>query len=149
MERINPLGPDVSDNWHTNLGIVAGGKDSKGRPLRATPGAENSPVLETLSSLAEVEPTTLARGATPELRFDLTRQERKQAGWPWISVTRPGFAGHGGEIDLSQFSFAGRHEENSQYVLDVGTEALAPGAYTFLIIYGEGKALLAPIQLTP
>ena len=149
MERIDPLGPDVSSNWHTNLGIVAGGKDADGQLLRATPRSENSPALESLSAYAAVEPTSIQRGETAKVSFALTRQDRRYTGWPWISVSRPGFAGVGGSVDLSQYSFAGQHTSSSEYTLDIGTTDLAPGAYTFLIIYGEGDALLVPIHLTP
>jgi len=149
MERIDPLGPDISENWHTNLGVVAGGQDANGRPLRATPGGENSPVLEDLDLFAEIEPTTFRRGSALQVSFDLSRQDRRNTGWPWINVSRPGFAGQGGAADLSRYSFAGQHESGGKYVLDIGTDSLAPGAYTFLIIYGEGEALLVPIIVTP
>ena len=36
MERTDPLGPDVAENWHTNLGITVSGLDASGRPLVAT-----------------------------------------------------------------------------------------------------------------
>ena len=149
MERIDPLGPDTSKNWQTNMGIVIGGQDAKGRPLRATPGAVNSPVLERLEAYAGIVPSSLRIGQTPRVSFALTRQARKTTGWPWISVSRPGFAGQGGSIDLSRYSFAGRHESGNQYVLDIGTDNLAPGSYVFWIIYGEGEALLVPIIVTP
>jgi len=149
MERIDPLGPDVLGNWHTNLGIVTGGRDKSGRPLRATPGGHNSPDLENLELYTEVVPTTVQKGEVPQVSFDLSRQDRRNTGWPWISVTRPGFTCQGGSTDLSRYSFAGRHESGGKYVLDIGTANLAPGAYTFLIIYGEGEAILVPIAVTP
>ena len=149
MERTDPLAPDVSENWHTNLGIVSGGTDADGRPLRATPGAENSPVLEGLDEYGQIEPTAVIRGVVPQLRFDLTRQDRRETGWPWISVTRPGFAGEGGTLDVTRFSFAGRHEGSNEYVLDIRTENLSFGSYTFLIIHGDGQGLLVPLIVTP
>ncbi|MGB2984146.1 MAG: hypothetical protein WBC63_09880, partial [Candidatus Bipolaricaulia bacterium] len=149
MERIDPLGPDVAENWHTNMGIVIHGDDADGRPLRATPGATNSPVLENLEIFADVEPTTIRSGETPQVRFDLSRQDRRNTGWPWINVSRPGFAGQGGAADLSRYSFAGQHDNGDEYVLDIGTDGLAPGSYVFWIIYGEGEALLVPIIVTP
>jgi len=85
----------------------------------------------------------------PSVRFDLSRQQRRTTGWPWISVNRPGFAGEGGSIDLSRYSFAGQHEGNAAYVLDIGTDTLSPGLYNFLVIYGEGEAVLLPILVTP
>jgi len=149
MERIDPLGPDISSNWQTNLGIVAGGHDANGRLLRATPGAENSPSLESLPTYAGLEATTVRQGEMPSLRFDLSRQQRRTTGWPWISVSRPGFAGEGGSIDLSRYSFAGQHEGDQGYILDIGTDTLSPGLYNFLVIHGEGEAVLLPILITP
>ncbi len=149
MERIDPLRPDVSTNWHTNLGIVAGGEDAFGRPLRATPAGQNSPVLDWITEHTEIDPMAVKRGETPQLRFALSRQDRRETGWPWIHVTRPGFAGQGGAIDPTRLSFAGQHEGTDEYVLDIGTGDLSLGAYSFLIIYGEGKGLLLPILVTP
>jgi hypothetical protein len=148
MERIDPLGPDVSENWHTNMGVVIGGEDAKGRPLRGTPGAANSPDLERLEAYAGIEPVSLRIGSTPEVSFSLSRKDRKTTGWPWISVSRPGFAGTGGTADLSRYSFSGRHVDGDRYVLDIGTSGLAPGSYFFWIVYGEGEALLVPVNLT-
>jgi len=149
MERIDPLGPDISENWQTNLGIVIGGEDAGGRPLRATPGAANSPALEALATYEAIVPATLQIGETPRLSFALSRQDRKATGWPWIHVARPGLAGQGGPIDLSRFSFAGQHESGNQYTLEVGTTNLTPGSYVFWVIYAEGEALLLRINLTP
>jgi hypothetical protein len=149
MERVDPLGPDAADNWRTNLGVVARGQDASGRPLRGTPGSANSPDLERLESYAEIESAAVRRGETLQLEFALSKQDRRSTGWPWISVSRPGFAGQGGSVDLSQYSFAGQQGGGDLYLLDIGTEDLAPGAYTFLVIYGEGEALFLPILLTP
>ena len=149
MERVDPLGPDVTENWHTNPGVVIRGNDADGRPLRATPGAANSPVLEDLEAYANLEPATVQAGALPHVSFTLTREDRRTGGWPWISVSRPGFAGQGGASSMTEYSFAGRYESGETYVLEVGTESLAPGTYFFWVIYGEGEALLIPITVAP
>jgi len=42
MERINPAGPDVPENWGTNNGIIRNGTDACGNPVLGTPKALNS-----------------------------------------------------------------------------------------------------------
>lgn len=73
-------------------------------------------------------------------------------GWPWVSVIRPAsvdLTGAGGDTDLGVYSFSGHYESSDQYVLDIGTQGLPPGEYNFWIVFGEGKALLVPIIVTP
>jgi hypothetical protein len=152
MERIDPLGPDTTDNWHTNMGIVTHGVDAKNRPVTATPGASNSPVLESLGLFADIEPAAVRSGEALRVGFSLPRQSRRTTGWPWVSVIRPGSAdraGAGGSTDLSVYSFSGHYESSDRYVLDIGTQSLPPGEYSFWIVFGEGKALLVPIIVTP
>ncbi len=151
MERIDPLAADTARNWHTNAGIVTHGEDAKGHLLRATPGGPNSPVFESLAAYAEIEAATIRAGATLSVDFQLPRQDRRTTGWPWISVTRPGFvsgAGAGGSADLAGYSFSGRYEGEDRYVLDIGTRNLPPGTYVFWITYGQGKAMLVPVLVT-
>ncbi len=148
MERVDPLRGDVAGNWHTNAGILIHGEDAKGRLLRATPGGSNSPVFESLPSYGVLTPVTVRSGEILNVDFLLSRQDRRTTGWPWISVSRPGFVGAGGAADLTGYSFAGRHESGDRYVLDIGTRDLPPGTYVFWITYGQGKAVLVPIILT-
>lgn len=57
MERVDPTGSDVPENWCSNDGIIRCGCDADGESLNATPGAKNSatiiaetvPVVEVLS----------------------------------------------------------------------------------------------------
>ncbi|MCS7287412.1 MAG: lamin tail domain-containing protein [Anaerolineae bacterium] len=42
MERFNPAGPDISDNWRTNNGVIRNGIDACGYPISGTPKALNS-----------------------------------------------------------------------------------------------------------
>jgi len=152
MERIDPLGPDTADNWHTNTGIVTRGLDEKGRPVTGTAGAPNSPALGNLAELAGIEPAAVRAGETVVVNFPLPRAERRKTGWPWVSVDRPGFgdlAGGGGGLDMSVYSFSGHYENGDTYVLDIGTANLSPGRHIFWIVFGEGKALLVPIIVTP
>jgi len=152
MERTTPLRPDTADNWHTNTGIVTRGLDEKGRPVTGTAGAPNSPALASLEELAGIEPATVRAGETVKVDFPLPRQERRETGWPWVSVDRPGFgklAGGGGGLDMSVYSFSGRYEDGETYALDIDTSNLAPGRHIFWIVFGQGKALLVPIVVTP
>ena len=152
MERIDPLGPDTAENWNTNTGIVIHGTDARSQLLRATPSEANAPVLESLAAYAEIEPTTALLGETLKAGFSLPRQDRRKSGWPWLNVTRPGFTGlvgAGGAADLTRYSFSGRYQSGDDYVLEIETANLTPGSYVFWIIYGQGKAILVPVVVTP
>jgi len=152
MERIDALGEDVAVNWNTNMGLVIHGEDARDRPLRATAGEPNSPVIEAIQANAGIAPAMIRSGEALKVDFTLPRQERKTTGWPWISISRPGFtgvAGTGGSSDVAGYSFSGGYEGGEQYALDIGTENLPPGSYTFWIIYGNGEAVLLPIIVTP
>jgi len=152
MERVDALGEDVAVNWNTNMGLVIHGEDARDRPLRATAGESNSPRIEQLQANAEIPPATVRAGEALQIDFTLPRQERKATGWPWISITRPGFtgvAGTGGATDVAAYSFSGGYKGGEKYGLDIGTENLPPGSYTFWIIYGDGEAILLPIIVVP
>jgi hypothetical protein len=152
MERVDPLGPDVSDNWSTNMGVVTRGEDAQKHPLRATPGTLNAPQLETLYRQTRMEPVPLRAGGPLAVSFSLAREDRKTTGWPWIITTRPGFdlaAGAGGGLELSTCSFSGRAKVGDEYALDIGTGSATPGVHLFWIVYGEGQALLMPVLITP
>ena len=148
MERLDPLAADTAGNWHTNEGIVTHGADANGHLLRGTPGGLNSPAFERLERYAEIEPMSVRAGELLHVDFLLPRQDRRTTGWPWISVSRPGFvgaAGAGGTTNLAGYSFSGRYDGTDRYVLDIGTQNLPPGTYVFWITYGQGRAALVPI----
>jgi hypothetical protein len=152
MERVNPFGPDVAENWSTNAGVITRGEDAQRRPLRATPGAGNSPRLETLYQLAGAEPVVLRAGGPLAVSFSLSRGDRKTTGWPWVVSTRPGLdlaAGEGGGLDVSTCSFSGQARPGNEYVLDIRTGGTSPGVVLFWIVYGKGEALLVPVRITP
>ncbi len=152
MERVDPLGPDVAENWSTNMGVVTRGEDAQKHPLRATPGAPNSPELEALYEQTGMEPVALRAGAPLAVSFSLSRENRRTTGWPWIITTRPGLdlaAGAGGGLGLSASTFSGHAKAGDEYVLDIGTGGVTPGVHLFWIVYGEGQALLMPVLITP
>jgi len=152
MERVDPYGADVAENWSTNAGVVTRGVDAQKRPLYGTPGTRNSPRLETLYERAGTKPLTLRAGGPLAVSFGLSRADRKTTGWPWIVTTRPGLdlaAGAGGSLDSLACSFSGRAKSSDEYVLDIGTSGAAPGVFVFWIVYGKGEALLVPVRIAP
>ena len=152
MERVDPLGPDVADNWGTNMGVVTRGEDAQRHPLRATPGAPNSPQLAVLYQQTGEQPVALRAGAPLGVSFSLSTEDRRASGWPWVITTRPGLAlavGGGGSLDPSTVNFAGHSKAGDAYTLDIQTSRAAPGVHVFWIVYGKGKALLIPVLITP
>ncbi len=152
MERIDPLGPDVVDNWGTNMGVVTRGQDAQRHPLRATPGAPNAPLLEALYEATGETPVALRAGSPLGVSLSLSREDRKTAGWPWIIETQPGLdlaTGEGGSLEQSGCSFSGRAKTGDEYALDIGTAGAPPGVHLFWIVYGRGEALLMPVVITP
>ncbi|MBU1048687.1 tandem-95 repeat protein [Candidatus Bipolaricaulota bacterium] len=152
MERIDPLKPDNADNWQTNFGLVIAGDDSAGHPLRATPGITNSPDLGRIQAITSVVPASVRAGEILHADFSLTRQDRRVAGWPWISVVRPGFTGSsgaGGAEDYTAYAFSGSYKSDDHYALEIGTGSLSTGSYSFWIIYGSGQAVYMPVIVSP
>ncbi len=45
MERIDPAGPDLADNWASNNGLITCGHDTAGKPINGTPRAKNSATI--------------------------------------------------------------------------------------------------------
>jgi len=150
MERTDPLGPDVAENWHTNLGIITYGLDAQERPLVATAETMNSDVLDELA--ADLTPVKTRAGARLEVGLDIPQEARRAFGWPWTRVTRPELrAAGGGGVEPSAeagYSFSGRYA-NDLYWLGIDTSNLSSGRYNFWIIYGEGKVVLVPITVLP
>ena len=111
----------------------------------------DSTVLEELALSADIQPTETHAGAPLEVGLELSEEDRKSRGWPWIRVTRPALVesadGGAAEID-SGYSFSGRCA-NGLYWLGIDTGDLPPGRYNFWIVYGEGKTLLVPILVLP
>lgn len=151
MERIDPLGPDVPENWSTNVGVVAFGQDAQKHPLRATPGALNAPSLEALYAELSATPVQVAAGEPLVMSFTLSRETRRATGWPWIVATRPGLAnvaGAGGET--SSCAFSGQSQSGTDaYRLEISTGDAAPGMHAFWVAYGAGKGILMPVLITP
>jgi len=152
MERTDPLGPDTADNWHTNLGIISYGEDADRNPLIATADAPNSDRLDQLLLDPDVPPAKTRAGARLEVGLEVTQQERRAYGWPWVRVTQPEIvasAGGGGAVAQGAgFTFAGRYT-NGVYWLGIDTAKLLPGRYNVWVVYGGGKTVLVPIEVLP
>ncbi|MEA3239757.1 MAG: lamin tail domain-containing protein, partial [Candidatus Bipolaricaulota bacterium] len=152
MERTDPLRPDTADNWHTNLGIITWGEDAEQNPLIATASTHNSDVLNLLSLKPDVQPAKTRAGARLEVGLEVTQEERRAYGWPWVRVTQPGFvasAGGGGALEQGAgFTFSGRYT-NGVYWLGIDTAKLLPGRYNVWVVYGGGKTVLVPIEVLP
>jgi len=148
MERVDLLGPDVPDNWCTNLGIISNGLDPLGGLLLGTPGVTNSVVLAEVGLLSDLQPTECSQGKPVRVGLELPKESKKDAGWPRIIVVDElARAGGDGGYQTS-YSFSG-HYEAQTYWLDIDTSGLPPGRYNLWIVCGEGKTLLVPITVVP
>ncbi|MBU1048741.1 DUF11 domain-containing protein, partial [Candidatus Bipolaricaulota bacterium] len=153
MERTDVLAPDEPGNWHTNLGIITRGLDANGRPLIASADVVNSQTLEEMELFIGLDTAKTLPGARLEVGLDLTRDDRKDTGWPWIRITRPagtavatGVEGGGGQYTDPVYSFASRYA-NDTYWLGIDTAGLVPGDYLVWVVYGEGETVLIPITV--
>jgi uncharacterized repeat protein (TIGR01451 family) len=152
MERIDLLGPDEPENWHTNLGIITRGVDANGRPLIASADVMNSQTLAEMELFIDLNAVKTLPGARLEVGLDLSRETRRETGWPWIRITRPGeivsadIEGGGGQYTDPVYSFASRYA-NDTYWLGIDTAGLTPGDYLVWVVYGEGETVLVPITI--
>jgi uncharacterized repeat protein (TIGR01451 family) len=150
MERTDPLAADTADNWHTNLGIVIWGEDAARNALIATADAPNSSKLDQLWLDPDAPVAKTRAGARLEVGLEVTKQERRAYGWPWVRVTQPQLvasAGGGGAVEQGAgFTFSGRYS-NDVYWLGIDTAKLLPGRYNVWIVYGGGKTVLVPIEI--
>ena len=142
MERIDPLGPDVPENWQTNFGIIVFGLDAGGRPLKATAGRANSPTLEEIHSLVDVQPTRYRSGELVSVAIAVSTEDSPASNHPSIYVTQPGGAE---AIDQRSSDFIFGHHEEGSYVLEVDTSFLQPEEYAIWIVFDYGATILVPI----
>ena len=147
MERVDLMGPDIPDNWCTNLGIISNGLDPLGGLLLGTPGTTNSGVLAEVA-LLDLQPTECSQGLPIRVGLELPKESKKDAGWPRIIVADElaGAGGDGGYQTRCSFSL---HHEAQSYWLDIDTSGLSPGRNNFWIVCGEGKTLLVSITVVP
>ena len=117
--------------------------------------AVDSTVLEELALSADIQPTETRAGARLEVGLEVTQEERRAYGWPWVRVTQPelaeaeaaGGAGAAAEQGAG-FTFSGRYT-NGVYWLGIDTAKLLPGRHNVWVVYGAGKTVLVPIEVLP
>ena len=139
MERIDPLGPDVRDNWHTNYGLLAYGQDRQDHELLATAGGRNEGRITWTAlpeGLAPLRPET-----TVTLPIDVP-QEAQREGWPRLIVgaeTEEEVAGGGAAVAYGAIRSVRR---DSTYVLSIDPAALLPGEYEIWVVRQPGLVVL-------
>ncbi|MBN1858498.1 lamin tail domain-containing protein, partial [Candidatus Bipolaricaulota bacterium] len=153
MERLDPLGPDLAENWQTNLGVEIFGKDAGGLDLWATAATLNSESLEGYAAILALAPTVVESG--PGIEFEVAFAAAD--GLPWVRVLEgiddpAGAAGAGGGDDGRSYrvgySFRLSFEGNSEKVaVDVGD--LPPGRYDFWFALGDERMVYVPVSVTP
>jgi uncharacterized repeat protein (TIGR01451 family) len=150
MERTDPLRPDVADNWHTNVGIVAKGEDTVGRPLAATARGRNSRSLAEWTDFAEASTVrrVLAAGTQFDVELDFAKPTLDGAQWPWLRVSQRAPADGGGGGGASPYTLSGGYISDT-YALSIDTVDGASGDHFFWIIEREREAVLAPITIRP
>jgi hypothetical protein len=149
MERTNPLGPDVAENWHTNLGVVTRGEDTNGRPLVATARALNSQALAEWTLYAEkLEPVSTVAGTRYAVEIELAEIDQQERGWPWIRVSLPAAGAGGVSADVSQYRFE-THTAADATEVGIDTTGMAAGDHLVWVVFGESRAILVPIRILP
>ncbi len=141
MERTDPLGPDTSENWHTNPGILVYGTDSAGDRLAATAGKPNSPEIGTLISLAEEEVHLVTAQGMISLPLD--------EGWrtrPWVKVAAVGIAAAGGGGAAPKVTLSSARGTGG-YNLQLDPQELPPGDYFIWITGAAGEAILVLVEV--
>ena len=148
MERTNCIPQEVhvrdeDDNWHTNLGVLINGDDAERDALCATAFWPNSMIVDeaaeghvAATQVAEVSPgTSLEVVAQWEEIPNLTS-------WWWVRVSRPATE----DVIDGAGMVTGRLQADG-CLLRIDTADLEPGRYHVWLVYGEGRAILIPIEV--
>ena len=153
MERIDPLGADVAENWQTNLGVETYGEDAGGLDLWATAATLNSGLLEGYAEFLELAPTVVE--SRPGIEFEVAFAAAD--GLPWVRVLEgiddlaEAEGAGGGEDERSYrvgYSFRLSFEGDSEKVaVDVGD--LPPGRYDFWLALGDERMVYVPVEIVP
>ncbi len=150
MERTDPLGPDVAENWHTNQGIITHGFDALGRPLVASAGVPNPMLLDENSLFADLPVTEHRVGERLKVNLQLPKASRNIPARPWIcAVSDFSEVAGGGAIGNTSAHASSDRDAEDTYWLVIDTSDLLPGRYNFWIGAGVGKAIIVPIVILP
>ncbi len=144
MERIDPLVPDLHENWHTNLGLVRAAIDARGDLIHGTPKNENSPILSEAIKAQGIEPMSRPMGEPILLRFGaISEWPADRALWH-VAVTRPA------ADTVLEAEWTITAEESGDLIVEVTTNTLPLNEELHVWVRTpSGDLLLAPVLLYP
>ena len=135
MERIDPLSPDLDENWGTNLQVIASGLSARRARLHATARMSNEETWR--DRLAERPSQVVRAGEVITVVVSVTAECLPHA----ILVRADEVAGGGGvAIDsaLQESVLTSRQVEGTRsYEFSLDTSQLAPGTYRLWISIGN------------
>jgi hypothetical protein len=138
MERIDPLSPDLDENWATNQGIIVNGLDADRVLLTATATVINEETL--IRGLEETVPQELAAGKQLTITLPFPEVLIGIEGVPRATLVAADVAGGGGVLEPSaqEAALSGKKVEGlPNYELSLDTSELAPGTYRLWISMGN------------
>jgi len=138
MERIDPLSPDLDENWATNRGMVVNGLDGDRVLLTATAKVINEQAL--IRSLEETVPQEIPAGKRLTITLPFPEALAGVEGVPRATLVAAGVAGGGGAVEpaIQEAALSGRRVAGlPNYELSLDTSQLAPGTYRLWISMGN------------
>jgi len=141
MERIDPLSPDLDDNWATNRHIIINGRDAQTDLLTATAVMINENTL--IRALEDETPQVVQLGEQITVTIAVPTGVEVGEGLPQVILARVDEAAGGGGAALEAAdqaaALSGAQVEGlPNYALSLDTSELAPGTYRLWITMGNG-----------
>lgn len=141
MERIDPLSPDLDDNWATNRHIIINGRDALTELLTATAVMINENTL--IRALEDATPQTVQQGEQITVTIAVPAGVDVGEGLPQVILARVDEAVGGGGAALAPddqaAALSGSQVEGlPNYALSLDTSGLAPGTYRLWVSMGNG-----------
>jgi PKD repeat protein len=141
MERIDPLSPDLDDNWATNRHIIINGRDALTDLLTATAVMINENTL--IRGLEDETPQIVQLGQEITVTIAIPEGVEVGEGLPQVILARVDAAVGGGGAALEPEDQAaalssGRVEGLPSYEVTLETSELALGTYRLWINMGNG-----------
>ena len=126
MERIDPTGPDVDENWTANAAIVVNGLDPEGDFLEGTARMQNEDTW--LFSPLTANPWLVERGRILTFRFPAPDEGIE----PWIMLVK--VVENASKYDWPRFgNFDVAEVRPGIYQCRIYTDQLPPGTYQFWV----------------
>jgi len=152
MERIDPLAPDIDDNWQGNRRIITTGIDADLNCIIGTPGAINEETL--IRQAAERLPREVGVGAVLAFSAQAPEPCADEDCLPRATLTRvdPAVGGAGTlvEPEVEQVVISGQREPRTRnFVFRLDTSGLEPGEYSVWISMGGQAFHHERIRLVP